>query len=478
MNGPDIVFLGPSLTREEARSLAPGALILPPAAAGDVMSTLIHHQPHAIALIDGAFLHNLATYHKELIDALGQGVWVIGASSMGALRAWECEPYGMIGVGEVYQAYANGEFEDDDEVALLHLSEEFDFRPVAEAMVNIRATMAAAVVAGVLTEQEAHVLVARQKQRWFGERRQLESVGDARDLLGLPPERLAALEAFLRQHWVDVKANDAREALKRLQELPEGPMPMDLRPELIASGPYGVLVERDTTVGGSEGFNVTRDQVWRYFVLTDARAHDIGPLRILRGAVADLMRAEGVVLTDEDLSNARLAIATDMGIDVADLEQRARELDIRQDALREWIQEEAFVSRALEWQLYQRMSMGTLDRCLQILIRMGEYEGVRRLAGTFEGLARDSGHLTGVSMGLLTAIMVHKSITELDLPTEAAEIDEFCAYVGLGSRGEFYERLITFIAGHRELFGLPPITLVPPSEEIDYVSAPQSSRGR
>ena len=478
MNGPDLVFLGPSLRREEARALAPGAVILPPAAAGDVMSSINYYQPHAIALIDGAFLHNLATYHKELIDAMSHGVWVIGASSMGALRASECQPFGMIGVGQVFESYLSGELEDDDEVALLHLSEEFDFKPVAEAMVNIRASLAAAAAAGILTETEAQVLIARQKQRWFGERRQLESVGDARDLLGIEGERLAAFEAFLRSDWIDVKADDARLALQALRELPHGPMPESMRPTLTPSGPYGVLVERDATVGTAEGLSVTRDQVWRHFVLTDSRARDVMTMGNLRGAVADLMRAEGVELTEEDLGLAKETLARQMGVDVDGLETRARELDIRPAALAEWIEEEAFVQRAMTWQKYRRMSMGTLDRSLQGLIRIGEYEGVRRTAATFEGLARDSGHLAAASMGLLTAIMIHKSITGLDLPTSAAELDEFCAYLGLGNRGELYERLVVLIAGHRELFGLPPITLVPPAEEIDYSEAPQSSRGR
>ena len=158
----DLVFLGPSLSREEAQEIYPDAVYLPPAAMGDVLSAMRKYRPHAIALIDGSFFQTMATYHKELVEALSQGVWVIGASSMGALRAAECAEYGMIGVGAVYEAYASGELEDDDEVALSHVSEEFGYRPVTEAMVDIRASLAAAQAHGLIDEGQFVELCAIQ----------------------------------------------------------------------------------------------------------------------------------------------------------------------------------------------------------------------------------------------------------------------------------------------------------------------------
>ena len=44
----------------------------------------------------------------------------MGASSMGALRAAELSQFGMVGIGEVYQAFKLGRLEDDDEVAIVH----------------------------------------------------------------------------------------------------------------------------------------------------------------------------------------------------------------------------------------------------------------------------------------------------------------------------------------------------------------------
>ena len=90
----EVVFLGPSLSREEAESIRPGALVLPPAGLGDVMSVARTMTPRAIVLIDGKFHSHMSVFHKELLYALDLGVWVIGASSIGALRAAECERFG------------------------------------------------------------------------------------------------------------------------------------------------------------------------------------------------------------------------------------------------------------------------------------------------------------------------------------------------------------------------------------------------
>ena len=78
-----------------------------------------------------------------------EGVHVYGAASMGALRAAELDAFGMHGVGYVYRAYADGVLEDDDEVAVAHAGAEHGFRALSDAMVDVRATLAAAVAAAL-----------------------------------------------------------------------------------------------------------------------------------------------------------------------------------------------------------------------------------------------------------------------------------------------------------------------------------------
>jgi hypothetical protein len=73
-----------------------------------------------IGLIDGFFGNVPAPWHKEILYAMGRGVKVYGAASMGAIRAAELHRYGMKGAGRIFQAYRLGLLTDDDEVCVLH----------------------------------------------------------------------------------------------------------------------------------------------------------------------------------------------------------------------------------------------------------------------------------------------------------------------------------------------------------------------
>ena len=95
-------------------------------------------------LIAGAFGQSLSVWHKEILFALEQGIVVLGAASMGALRAAELDRFGVQGVGEVYRLFSSGALEDDDEVAVMHQPREQGYSPLTCAMVNIRATLARA----------------------------------------------------------------------------------------------------------------------------------------------------------------------------------------------------------------------------------------------------------------------------------------------------------------------------------------------
>ena len=130
-----IVFVGPSLGRAEVLKLAPSCEVRPPARQGDIWRAL-PSRPRAIALIDGVFEATPSVWHHELLSALSGGVAVFGASSMGALRAAELHPYGMKGIGRIFDDYRSGRRVDDADVALLHADEENAFRPMTFPLVN------------------------------------------------------------------------------------------------------------------------------------------------------------------------------------------------------------------------------------------------------------------------------------------------------------------------------------------------------
>jgi hypothetical protein len=124
-----IVYVGPSLYGVQVERL-PGELWRGPAGQGDILKDVITIAPRQIVLIDGVFHQSLAVWHKEIVYALLEGVIVIGAASMGALRAAELHRYGAIGVGRIYEMYRDGE-EDDSLVAMSFEPE--SFRPLSEA---------------------------------------------------------------------------------------------------------------------------------------------------------------------------------------------------------------------------------------------------------------------------------------------------------------------------------------------------------
>ncbi|MFD0585035.1 TfuA-like protein [Dactylosporangium darangshiense] len=98
-----------------------------------------------VGIVDGYFHQTGSVRHKEILDLLSRDVNVLGAASMGALRAAELDRFGMKGVGSVYADYRDGRLEADDEVTLLHSPAEEGYRALSEPLVGIRATFAYAV---------------------------------------------------------------------------------------------------------------------------------------------------------------------------------------------------------------------------------------------------------------------------------------------------------------------------------------------
>jgi hypothetical protein len=214
-----VIFLGPTLPLEAAR-LELDAVYLPPVAQGDVYRAA-SRKPPAIGIVDGYFSQVPAVWHKEILWAMSQGIHVFGSASMGALRAAELHAFGMEGVGAVYEAYARGELEDDDEVAITHGPEELGYPSLSEAMVNIRATLAQAEALGAVPRATAERLLQAAKSMWFPERNYEDIV--ARE--SADPTARRALAAWLRDNRVDQKREDAVAMLRHIRARLEAGLP-------------------------------------------------------------------------------------------------------------------------------------------------------------------------------------------------------------------------------------------------------------
>lgn len=198
-----IVFSETTLNADEVSCLAPGTQVLPSAKKGDVLRCLSCN-PTAMIIIDGSFDQTPAVWHKEIMQALEQGVRVIGVSSMGALRAAELYPCGMIGFGEIYERYRSLAINDDEEVAVhffYHHGEVFS----TIALINLRIT----VENMQISEEEKCKLIDTLKSIHY-KNRDWPTIAQ---LLGY--EQTEQLKA----HYIDVKKNDALACLKQLTKL-------------------------------------------------------------------------------------------------------------------------------------------------------------------------------------------------------------------------------------------------------------------
>ena len=131
--------------------------------------------------------------HKEVLYALEAGARVLGASSMGALRASELDVYGMEGIGKIYQAYKSGHLVSDDEVALIF--DPFTWEPRSEPLVNIRFNLDLAWQKGVISASSKDRLFRCAEALYFPERTYERMMEEAEGLV--PEKELQRFREFL-----------------------------------------------------------------------------------------------------------------------------------------------------------------------------------------------------------------------------------------------------------------------------------------
>src|SRR4051812_26781669 len=163
-----VVFAGPSIDWQTAAGEL-DAEFLPPVKRGDIGRLLARDEPPvAIGIVDGKFLQSLSVSPKEVVRAIDEGVTMFGSSSMGALRAAECRPYGMVGVGKIFEEYASGRNEDDDEVAIVY--DEEGLGALSEPLVNMRFAVADAVGSGRFSAGTGEAFLRVAKRLYFPQR--------------------------------------------------------------------------------------------------------------------------------------------------------------------------------------------------------------------------------------------------------------------------------------------------------------------
>ncbi|WP_404950851.1 TfuA-like protein [Streptomyces sp. ARC12] len=201
------VFSGPTVSAARVREALPDAVTHPPVRHGDLMR-LGAGPGDTVLIIDGLWHQSAPVRHKEILALLADGVAVVGAASMGALRAAELAPYGMVGIGRIFEDFRSGALDADDEVAVLHTD---DGRPLSEALVNLRAALTRAAADGQMETTEATRLANLAHSLPYT-RRSWAALGRLAAGEGLQPAFNRA-DAWRRVHPCDAKREDAELAL-------------------------------------------------------------------------------------------------------------------------------------------------------------------------------------------------------------------------------------------------------------------------
>jgi hypothetical protein len=203
-----VAFIGPSIPRAEAAQLCPGLDIRPPIRYGDLYRER-ERGAWGFLIIDGVFMADQSVSPREVVEVLADGALVIGASSMGALRAADCWPAGAIGVGIIYRLYRSGILESDEEVAVAVRGDGTDLA-VSVPLVNVRHAIARAVRRRLLDRGKAHAVLEAATSIYYSER-------TWREVLRRADVKRPEVHEFCAS--LDLKRNDAERALARVRKL-------------------------------------------------------------------------------------------------------------------------------------------------------------------------------------------------------------------------------------------------------------------
>ncbi|MFE2634286.1 TfuA-like protein [Streptomyces scopuliridis] len=215
------VYTGPTLSPDDPVLSDPRVVTRPPIRHGDLFDSGIT-ATDTVLILDGVYHHTPAIRHKEIIWALGRGVRVIGAASIGALRAAELAPCGMVGVGEIYDAYAAGRIQGDDEVAVGQTTDA-DMRSVTWPLVNLRYVLKLAAAAGVITTDASAEVLGELRGVYYPHRSLTAVLVISRRRGAGEFARWLAARLAEDRHFGDLKRADALRALKTALSLADTP---------------------------------------------------------------------------------------------------------------------------------------------------------------------------------------------------------------------------------------------------------------
>lgn len=423
-----VVFAGPTIGAVEVAAHIE-ASVLPPAAQGDIYRAA-RQGAKAIGLIDGYFEGVPSVWHKEILWALEQGIAVFGSASMGALRAAELSSFGMIGVGRIFEAYANGTIIDDDEVAVLHGPAEVGFAPLSEPMVSIRATVARAAGDAVLDADQAAALLDAAKMRFYQHRVWDQLLAEFQNAPWCD-----GFKAWLKSGRVDAKREDAREMLAQMAaHLNEGREPCQAPPPKVERTlAWQALVRR--IEAEAHRLQAEDRQVLDELRLNPERYEDFRTRALLRLLALQEARNSGRTVERKTLAAQMSAHRESLGLfSSSNLRQWLDDNGLSAAAYEDWLGD-AVLAESVAAPLNGQLAPHLLSELRQA----GAYAGLKSRAMSKELYLDAHGPPSGPvteQERLPLAVWYFETLLQRDIPNR---LDEYLETIGCRSRDEFFE---------------------------------------
>ncbi|HZD82978.1 MAG TPA: TfuA-like protein [Nitrososphaeraceae archaeon] len=212
-----IIFLGPSLSREKAKDILE-ADYRPPAKKGDLLRLAdLTKDITMVGLVDGFFLQDYPPTPIEVYQlATKKNMLLVGAASLGALRAVELEKFGMIGIGKIFELYKTGKIDADDEVAVTF--EEGQHTLQSEAMIDIRFNLFIAKRKGIIDERTKREITKVAKNVYFPFRNYTDILDLTKQQYPRSDSYIESFRAYITDNRESLKERDAIKLIKYMKQ--------------------------------------------------------------------------------------------------------------------------------------------------------------------------------------------------------------------------------------------------------------------
>jgi hypothetical protein len=357
----------------EAQAILPGAIFRPPAEQGDLITTVSQDGADVVGLIDGTFHQTLSVWHSEVCYLLSEGVTILGSSSMGALRAAETERFGTIGVGTIFKWYRDGFITADDEVALVHGTEDVGFTPLSLVLVNIRASLYKAVSQGMLSATHADQVIDVARSLYYPDRQASTILQRCSDL-ELPADARRAIEQALTIEHVDLKKDDAQKMLTLMRRILEGSDPRPRRPdfEFSRSSVFETLYNSDRRVQVGDR-QVPLQAIKEHATIHCPEFESVSRAALDRSIVTYFASLLGLRVTPEEFETQRSEFMDHRGLDSPEaLREWLRANAMSEGDLSEYLVQESLCLRMRRW----IVASAGMDRGCRMVLNEARMRGV------------------------------------------------------------------------------------------------------